>query len=271
VIEDPSPQPEESPQPEVTADAGAPLVLVPVTAEDVSRRRSRIVRACLIAGLVIAGAGGWMYKRTMDPMHAQESYDSGVRLLKIARYQQAILSFDRAIKLKPDFADAYLMRGRAFIAEAKPERAVADFSAVIELHPGDPQGLIDRGTAYLDVKDYQAAIADANAAIQLNPNLDLAYNLRGAVVRAAGDLSAALDDFNKAVKLAPTSYNYYDRGATYQMMGQHRRAIEDFNQVVAYHPDTAAGYFARAESRRALGDVEGAQEDHLRGRILDGR
>jgi len=31
----------------------------------------------------------------VDPIHAQESFESGVRLLKIARYSQAILAFDR--------------------------------------------------------------------------------------------------------------------------------------------------------------------------------
>jgi tetratricopeptide (TPR) repeat protein len=262
---------EEFPPPEVAAEAGSPPVLVPVTAEDESRRKSRIVRACLIAGLIVAGIGGWMYRRTMDPMLAQESYASGVHLFTIARYQQAILSFDRAIKLKPDFADAYFMRGRAFVAEAKSERAVADFTRVVELRPLDSQAFVDRATAYLDMKDFQSAIEDANAAIQLNPNLASGYNLRGIAVRAVGEPRKAIEDFDRAVHLAPVAYNYYDRGETFQMLGEHRRAIEDFDRVIAFRPSSPEAYFSRAQARRDLGDFPGAQQDDLRGRLLEGR
>jgi tetratricopeptide (TPR) repeat protein len=256
---------------ERNADPTAPLVLIPVTAEDVSRRKTRIITICLVIALVIGGISFWMYRRTMDPLNAQQSYDSGVRLFAIARYQQATLSFDRAVKLKADFVDAYLMRGRAYVAEAKPERAIADFTKVIELRPGDPQGFIDRGKAYLDLKDAQSALADGNSVVQLNPKLDKGYNLRGTAARAMGNPAKALEDFNRAVELSPTPPNYYDRGATLQLLGQHRQAIADFDHLIEFNPESPEGYFARAESRRALGDLQGYKEDHSKGRVLDGR
>src|SRR5579862_8493243 len=118
---------------EKSATPERPLVLIPVTAEDVARRKHRIILLCVAVALILTAIGAWLYKRTMDPMHAVESYDAGVRLLKIARYSQAILSFDRAIALQPDMADAYLLRGRARLGEVQPERAIADFSKAIEL------------------------------------------------------------------------------------------------------------------------------------------
>jgi hypothetical protein len=39
--------------------------------------------------------------------------------------------------------------------------------------------------------------------------------------------------------------------------------------VIKIIPDIANAFFARAESRRALGDLRGAQQDHRQGRILD--
>ncbi|HML16413.1 MAG TPA: tetratricopeptide repeat protein [Bryobacteraceae bacterium] len=269
--EPPKNLPGESPQPEAGANAGAPLVLIPVTAEDVSRRKRRIVLACWTAVLLAAGAAYWIYRHNMDPIHAQQSYDSGVRLFTSARYQQAILSFDRTIKLQPNFAGAYLMRGRALVADSKPERAIEDFNKLIALRPSDPQGFIDRGTAYLGMKEYPSVIADANQVIQLDPKLAAGYDLRGLGVRGLGDPRKALEDFNRAVELSPRPENYYDRGVTYQALGEHELAIADFTQVIEFHPDLASGYFARAESRRAIGDTKGAAQDHLQGRILDGR
>ena len=251
-------------------DNQPPLVLVPESAEDFTRRRSRI--GWTLAGVILAAlaVAGYTYKRYTDPMHAQESFDSGTRLFKIARFNQAILSFDRAIALKPDLVDAYLMRGKSYVGQAQPEQSLADFTKVTELRPSDPTGWIARGAAYLDLNNFQAAIEDGTHAIAANPKLAAGYNLRGSARRAGGDAKKALEDFNRAVELDPSPANYFARGATYQQIGDHQLAIADFNQVIETIPDLASAFFARAESRRAVGDVAGAHQDHLQGRILDG-
>ena len=73
------------------------------------------------------------------------------------------------------------------------------------------------------------------------------------------------------MEIEPSGDNYYQRGATEQMLGEHKLAIADFSESIEYTPDMAEGYFARAESERAMGDMEGAQRDHQHGRIIDGR
>lgn len=250
--------------------SGAPL-LIPVTAEDVARRKHRIIAVCIVSALAIGGFAYWMYQRAMNPIRAQESYDSGVKLLTIARYQQAILSFDRTTALQRNFADAYRMRGRALIGEARPDRAIADFGAYVALRPNDPQGFIDRSAAYLAMKDYSSAAADASAAIHLDPKMAVAYNHRGIAERGMGDPQKALEDFNRAVELAPVANNFYERGATYHLLGKYREAIADFDQVISFNPDSAVGYFARARSLASLGDLTGAEQDRDRARARDTR
>lgn len=250
-------------------DDPPPLVLVPVPAEDVARRSRRIKLTATCAILVVLAAVGYTYKRYMDPMNAKESFDAGTRLLNIARYNQAILSFDRAVALKPDLVDAYLLRGESYVGNAQPELAVKDFTKVIELRPSSPTGWIKRSAAYLEINNFQGAISDASQAIAVSPYEADAYNLRGAAVRKSGDPKKALSDFNRAVELAPNADNFYQRGATYQQMGEHKLAIQDFTEVIEMIPDLGHAFFARAESRRAIGDIAGAQEDHRQGRILD--
>ncbi len=248
-----------------------PLVLVPVSAEDFSRRRTRIGLTAAVVFLAILAGAGYLYKRYTDPMHARESFDAGTRLFKIARYNQATLSFDRAIALKPDMVDAYLMRGRAYVQQSDPEKALRDFSKVIELRPGDSAGWIARGDAYFDLNNFQAAIADATQAIAVNPKEPEAYALRGSAFRKSGDPKKAVEDFNRAIALDPSAKNFFERGTTYQLLGEHRLAVADFDHVIEMIPDLASAFFARAESRRLSGDLKGAQQDHLQGRILDGR
>lgn len=251
--------------------APSPPVLIPMTAEDAASQKRRVVTLWVLAALVAGGVAGWIYKRSTDPLKAKESYDAGQRLMKVARYAQAILSFDRAIALQPDFGEAYLMRARARVALYNVPASLADFTKGIELRPRDPLAYLDRGRAYLQMQKYPETIADATSAIGIESSLAAAYNLRGTAVRDSGDPQKALQDFDRAVALTSNADNYFQRGATYQLLGEHLKAITDFDQTIAFAPDQAQAYFARSESKLAIGDTKGAQADHLQGRILDGR
>jgi tetratricopeptide (TPR) repeat protein len=206
----------------------------------------------------------------MEPVRARESFDTGKSLMGVARYNQAIRSFDRAIALNPAFADAYLMRGKAYRADGNVEYAIQDFGKVIELRPADPGALLERCSAQLQQKNYGAAISDATKALHLEPKLGLAYSLLGSAVRGAGDLPGAIQDFDWAIALQPNPDNFLERGITYQLLGDHQSAIADFNEVIWFLPRGSAAYVARATSRLALGDIHGAEQDRRLARILDG-
>jgi tetratricopeptide (TPR) repeat protein len=247
-----------------------PLVLIPVTAEDVARARRHKIFIGLAAALVLLAAGGILYKRIMDPRNAREAYDAGLRLMTATRYEQAALNFSRVIDLKPDFADAYRMRGRVYVAEYRPDPAIQDFTKVIQLVPGDATALVERGFARLDKKDYSNAIADADHAIRLTPKLARAYTLRGTARRAASDPAGALEDFASAIQLQPDLENYFQRASTYQLLNQHRAAIEDFTNAIQADPQQPHIYFARALSESAVGDSAAARQDIAAGRKIDG-
>lgn len=55
----------------------------------------------------------------------QEQYDLGVRYLDEGNYEEAILAFSAAIEIDPNNADAYALRGDAYVLAAKldPEKA----------------------------------------------------------------------------------------------------------------------------------------------------
>lgn len=247
-----------------------PLLMIPMTADDAAREKRRKVLIWLGTGLVIVAAGAFGYKRFADPRDAQEAYDAGLRLMRATRYEQAALNFTRAIDLKPDFAEAYHMRARVFVAEYNPDPAIRDFSKVLTLHPDDPSALEERGFAWLEKKDYAKAIADADRAISLQPKSGRAYTLRATVRRAVGDSAKAIQDFTMALQLDPNLENYFQRAATYQAMGENKLAIADFDNAISYDPTQPHIYFARAQAKAAIGDSGGARDDIAAGRKIDG-
>jgi tetratricopeptide (TPR) repeat protein len=253
-----------SPEPEKS------IVMIPVLAEDVvrgaRRRRAKVATAAIAIGIL-----AWhLHQRTIDPVRARQAYIDGVRLVRDSRYEQAILNFDRAIELRANFADAYRMRGRAYVSMGEADRGIPDFTKVMALEPREATVFVQRGFAYLDEKEWDRAMADASQALALNGKLAGAYNLRASAVRSAGDPVKALQDFSRAVKLEPNLDNYFQRAATYQLLNDHRRAVEDLTHALLAWPYDPHLYFALAQSRAALGDSRGALQDIRAGRKIEG-
>jgi len=263
--------PKDEVQPEQQTRDKAPLVLIPVTAEDAARQKRRVQVWVWTVIVVVLAGGAYGYKRWTDPIQARQSYEAGMHLYAIARYPQAILAFERATDLDPRLVDAQVMLGRACVEDNQIDRAIAELGQAIEKRPGDAQALLWRGRGWLELKEYQLAVQDADRALAADSRLAAAYHLRALGVRGLGDPRKALEDFTRALELAPDSKNYFQRGATYQMLGEHRKAVADFDRMLAIQPDAASAYYARAESRLALGDREGAEQDRTEGRSLEGR
>ncbi|MBI2487537.1 MAG: tetratricopeptide repeat protein, partial [Deltaproteobacteria bacterium] len=52
-----------------------------------------------------------------------------------SQYKQAIADFNHAIKLKPDYVDAYIVRGITYSHIGEYDLAIADFNHAIKLKP----------------------------------------------------------------------------------------------------------------------------------------
>jgi hypothetical protein len=132
----------------------------------------------------------------------------------------AIDDFTKAIKLKPDFAEAYEARGQARFSEAgyngfgyaefsNMDKAIADFTKAIKLRPAFAEAYRHRAEVRALKRDYTGdlseSIADIDKAIQLDPNYADAYEYRGFLRDRLNDINGALADHTKALQLDPSS------------------------------------------------------------------
>ena len=79
--------------------------------------------------------------------------------------------------------------------------AIVDYNKAIEINPNYSLAYYGRGLAKYDLGDKQGAIVDYNKAIELNPNLADAYYNRGNSYQQLGENQRALADFREAARL----------------------------------------------------------------------
>src|SRR5215471_17775361 len=84
-------------------------------------------------GIVVSVAVALASAAWADP--AEEAYQDGVRLAKEGLSKEAIAAFDKAIRLKPTYAEAYAARGSMHNRLVENERAIQDFNEAIRLNP----------------------------------------------------------------------------------------------------------------------------------------
>ena len=89
-------------------------------------------------------------------------YYQGVDFANSGDYQNAIESFDRAIELKPDYAEVFYNRGLAYIKLGKYTKAIDDFTQVTLLNSDRPEFLTmsfyNRGNVYNLLEQYDKGI-----------------------------------------------------------------------------------------------------------------
>jgi tetratricopeptide (TPR) repeat protein len=117
----------------------------------------------------------------------------------------AIADFTQAIKLKPDYVEAYYLRGRLLESTDKAG-ALADYNQAIKLNPKFADAHLGRISLRQAAGDLKGEIADSAkyAALTQNP---IAYWQIGRLRGMTGDKQGAIADLQKAVNLYKESYD----------------------------------------------------------------
>ena len=184
--------------------------------------------------------------------------------------EKSIEHYTLAIKLKPDFVEAYYNRGLAYKGKGEIERAIVDYTRAIDLKPDLAEAYNNRGLSYKDQGEFDNAIEDLDRAINLKPDDAAAYYNRGLAYYKRGEFDVAIADYNKAIDLKPDyAEAYTDRGLAYKDQGEVERAIADYTKAIDLKPDLAAAYNNRGVAYAKREDYAGAIADYTKAIDLD--
>jgi len=134
---------------------------------------------------------------------------------KLGDTTAGISDLTEAIKLKPDYAAAFFLRGQLHEAEQRTAAAEADYSRVIELSPKHADALNNRAWLRFHALRWDEAIADGKKALELAPKAAVAMRVVGYSQFAKGDYAAAAETLAAAAAADETS------GAAYPLFVRH--------------------------------------------------
>lgn len=168
-------------------------------------------------------------------------------LSKEGKINEAIYHYNEAIRLKPNYAEAYNNRGTIYVKLRQYQLAMEDFNKAILLYPNYAEAHYNKGLTYFMIGQYQSAIKYYNKAITLKPDDADAYSNRGNAFNKLGQYQRAILDYNASIQFKPDNpVAYNNRGSIYYILGQYHSALEDCTKAIQLKPDYVDAYSNRA-------------------------
>lgn len=162
------------------------------------------------------------------------------------KLEEAIAAYNKAVLIKPDFAEAHTNRGNALKDLGRLDEAVANYGKAIQLKPDFAGAYYGRGNALKDLGQLEEAIQNYDKAIQLKPDFAEAYSNRGAALNVLSRVDEAVVSCDRAIQLKPDSAEaHFNRGIALKELGRFRLAMASCQKAVSINPHNGlfwAGY-----------------------------
>jgi tetratricopeptide (TPR) repeat protein len=181
--------------------------------------------------------------QTLHDLIIAEKFDEfwyfiGILLWRRDRLENAIISFDRAIGIKPDFYEAWSDRGNALIDSDRYEEAIDSFDRVIEINSDHYESWFSRGVGLNKLGKYQEAINSYDRVIKIKPDDNDAWNNRGIALAELGKYEEAIANYNRAVEISSDDNDaWHNQGFTFYRWGKYQDALDAYQQAINIKPD----------------------------------
>jgi tetratricopeptide (TPR) repeat protein len=217
---------------------------------------------------IIKEADEIIYLKEENEKQAEAHFKKGQCIHLKGKFNTAIKNYSEAIRIYPDYLDAYNSRGLTYYYKGEYGKAIDDLDEAIKLNPKYVEAYINRGLCHDHKGEYNKAIEDFEEAIKLKPSNTDAHNNRGLTYYHKGEYKNAIDDFTKIIKL-DNKYSdaYNNRGIVYLDTEKYDICIKDFTNAIAKndrHIDAynnrGVAYVYCSEFDKAIKDFEKTKE-----------
>ncbi len=150
----------------------------------------------------------------------------------------AVGDLTKAIALKDDFTDAYLLRAEVLRDMQQPKEALPDAEKAVTLAEEEETVYLVRGTVHEALGEIDAAAEDYQHALDLNPFNEEACIRKGVLLLAGGFVDEAIALFDEAIEMCPDfARAYAERGRAKNIKGDKDGAFEDLKKSIELNPD----------------------------------
>jgi len=202
------------------------------------------------------------------PDSADAQFNRGTALQDLGRFDDALVSYDAALRIRPDLAEAHCNRGTTLQNLGRLDEALASYDAAVRFKSDYAEAHCNRGSALQDLGRPGDALAAYDAALRLMPDLAEAHCNRGTSLKDLGRLDEAVAACDAALRIKPDlAEAHFNRGNALKQLGFLEQALASYDVGLRIRPDYAEAHYNRGnvlKERRQFDDALASYDAALR-------
>lgn len=203
----------------------------------------------------------YFYKAiSIDPKY-RESYISLAKYqAENSRYDQALANIEKAIRLNPDLADGYMIKGIICHLKGQNDEAIQNFREVVEREDDNLKAYSYISKCCNAEGRYLEAAEAARSGLKINDDYVNLYVNKGVALYHLKEYGEAVEALTKVISNRNTIHTaavesaYRFRGLAYEELDETEKALSDYQNLLRYNPD-------RKEIKKRVNELELQLED----------
>ncbi len=159
-------------------------------------------------------------------------------LFEEEKYEEALLGYQKVIKLKPDSFEAWHKQGEVYYNLYKDKEAITSYKKALQLKE-DKLVWFDMGMSYIELEEYENAQECFEKTLSIDKNYTLAWNNLGFTISRLGNQQKAVVYFTRATELEPKDPYFWENLGThyYHMLNNYQESAKCYEKVVKLYPN----------------------------------
>jgi tetratricopeptide (TPR) repeat protein len=145
----------------------------------------------------------WRTTLARNPRCFMAHNNLGELLAQQGSMDEAVVHFQKAIQIQPDFAEAHYNFGNVLVQQGQWDGAIAEFKKTLETQPDFAEAHNNLGNILLERGQVEVAMNHFQMALQLQPDFAEAHYNLGKALLENGRVQEALAHCQKSLKLQP--------------------------------------------------------------------
>ena len=195
------------------------------------------------------------YDRALEvrPDSAEALYSRGNILRELKRFEDALASYDRALAVRPDYPEALCNRAVTLHDLKRFEEALASYDRALTLRPDSTEALYNRGNTLHELKRFEKALASYDRALTERPDFAEALCNRGNALKELKRFEQALASYDRALTLRPDYAGALsNRGVALHQLKRFDEALASYDRALTLRPDYVEALHNRGNTLHEL-------------------
>ena len=211
-------------------------------------------------GLKISQKGLVPQNSGMDAA-AKAKFEAAKQKVQEQNLEQAIVLFQEAIVLQPDYIAAYNQLGNTLQLLGRSDEAIVCYQKILDINPNVATAHCNLGSIWQMQDRIEESISAYQRAIELKPDFALAYQNLGGLLANQRRFVEAEKYLSQALQLQPQiPENHRQLGNILRQVGKTEEAIMCFRNAIKLNPQFGEAFYNLGCLLIAKGQINAAQK-----------